>query len=106
MSRFEDFTLDEAIAIAKRNDPGENVPSVSRVLLARIAELERQLAVVKEDARLVYAAIPDLPITTETADAATDALHQFCLAFNDFIVERGEKADYGAVPTIDSIADK
>jgi len=42
--RFHDFTLDEALAIAQRNDPGENVPSVSRTLIAHIADLERQLA--------------------------------------------------------------
>ena len=38
VGRFHEFTLDEALAIAKRNDPGEKVPSVSRVL---IAELDR-----------------------------------------------------------------
>jgi hypothetical protein len=41
-ARFHDFTLDEAVAIAKRNDPGEKVPSVSRTLLARIATLEAE----------------------------------------------------------------
>ena len=31
--RFHDFTLIEARVIARRNDPGANVPSVSRTLL-------------------------------------------------------------------------
>ena len=29
--------------------------------------------------RIVYDAVPTLPITAETMDAATDALHAFCL---------------------------
>lgn len=39
-----EFTLDEAIAIAKRNDPGDEIPSVSRVLLAEINRLQSQQA--------------------------------------------------------------
>lgn len=33
---------------------------------------------IEDSCRKVYAAIPPLPVTQETADAATDALHAFC----------------------------
>ena len=39
--RDHDFTLDEALEIAKRNDPGDKVPSVSRTLVAEIDRLRR-----------------------------------------------------------------
>jgi hypothetical protein len=42
--RFQEFTLDEAIEIAKRNDPGEKVPSVSRTLIAEIVRLRAEVA--------------------------------------------------------------
>ena len=37
--RYNEFTLAEALEIAKRNDPGEKVPSVSRTLIAEIERL-------------------------------------------------------------------
>ena len=37
--RYNEFTLAEALEIAKRNDPGEKVPSVSRTLIAEINRL-------------------------------------------------------------------
>lgn len=37
--RYNEFTLAEALEIAKRNDPGEKVPSVSRTLIAEIETL-------------------------------------------------------------------
>lgn len=43
--RYHDFTAAEALAIAKRNDPGEKVPSVSRTL---IAELEYLRGLIRE----------------------------------------------------------
>lgn len=39
--RYHDFTLAEAMEIAKRNDPGEKVPSVSRTLIAEIERLRK-----------------------------------------------------------------
>ena len=39
--RYHDFTLSEAMEIAKRNDPGEKVPSVSRTLIAEIERLRK-----------------------------------------------------------------
>ena len=39
--RYHDFTLAEAMEIAKRNDPGEKVPSVSRTLIAEIENLRK-----------------------------------------------------------------
>lgn len=40
---------------------------------------------VTADATGVYQAIPNLPITAETMDAATDAFARFCVDFGDFI---------------------
>lgn len=41
MIQFREFTLDEALEIARRNDPGDKVPSVSRVLIAEMEALRR-----------------------------------------------------------------
>ncbi len=55
--RFHDFTLEEAIEIAKRNDPGEKVPSTSRTFMRTIDALaqraeraEAEAAGLREDA--------------------------------------------------------
>lgn len=42
--RFHEFTLAEALEIAKRNDPGEGVPSVSRTLIAEVERLRARSA--------------------------------------------------------------
>lgn len=51
---------------------------------AETAERERDEARAKitdiaDHLRIIYAAVPSLPITQETMDAATDVLHAFCL---------------------------
>lgn len=40
---------------------------------------------IAKDAGTVYAAIPPLPVTAETAEAATSALVEFCNLFSVFI---------------------
>lgn len=39
--RYHDYTLAEALEIARRNDPGDEVPSVSRTLIAEIETLRK-----------------------------------------------------------------
>ena len=41
--RYHDFTLAEAMEIAKRNDPGARVPSTSRTFIAEIVRLRKAL---------------------------------------------------------------
>ena len=41
--RYHDFTLAEAMEIAKRNDPGARVPSASRTFIAEIVRLRKAL---------------------------------------------------------------
>ena len=54
--------------------------SMGRALLtAYCNQLGARIEDLHEGLRVVYAAVPPLPITAETADAATDALHAFCL---------------------------
>jgi hypothetical protein len=43
MSRHEEFTLAEALAIAEQNDPGQKVPSVSRTLIRHIGSLQARI---------------------------------------------------------------
>jgi hypothetical protein len=54
-------------------------------LLARIDDLHESL-------RAVYDAVPPLPITAETEDAATDALHALCLIIGIHQVDVGPPA--------------
>lgn len=47
------------------------------------------LADLHDSLRIVYEAVPTLPITAETMDAATDALHEFCLLIGIHKIETG-----------------
>ena len=60
---FVEFTYAEAIAIAQRNMQ-ENCPSVSRVFLARIAELEAALLAKSAAYDALVAEIAKAPVVT------------------------------------------
>lgn len=81
--RDHDFTLDEALEIAKRNDPGDKVPSVSRTLIAEIDRLRRDAERYRwlrdgknQDEAFLYV-MKDDPVTKyltgDDVDAAIDA---------------------------------
>lgn len=61
-----------------------HAPAIAE-LQARCEAAERDAERMRQDAREIYAQIPQLPITTETCDAATDAITRFCIDFNDAI---------------------
>ena len=54
--RYHDFTLAEAMEIAKRNDPGARVPSASRTFIAEIVRLRKALLYTADPMREAIAA--------------------------------------------------
>ena len=48
-------------------------------LIADNAALRMRLHDIADSCRIVYGKVPALPLTTETMEAATHALHEFCL---------------------------
>ena len=50
-----------------------------------MSEAAAALEAAREDARAVYAKIPQLPVTPETCAQATDAFTAFCMAFGEHI---------------------
>lgn len=87
MARFTEFTLDEALEIARRNDPGEKVPSVSRVL---IAEIERQRAEIHAG---YEAGWYSLRIQRDNLQFELQMLEAMRLRDNAYLIERAEKAE-------------
>ena len=57
---------------------------------AEIAGALEQLRDLHDSIRTVYDAVPALPITADTMDAATDALHAFCLLVGIHRVDVGD----------------
>ena len=57
---------------------------------AEIAGAFEQLRDLHDSIRAVYDAVPALPITADTMDAATDALHAFCLLVGTHRVDVGD----------------
>lgn len=57
---------------------------------SEIAGALEQLRDLHDSIRTVYDAVPALPITADTMDAATDALHAFCLLVGIHRVDVGD----------------
>lgn len=71
----------------------EAIEAAVNFLRAHSAEIARaleQLRDLHDSIRTVYDAVPALPITADTMDAATDALHAFCLLVGIHRVDVGD----------------
>jgi hypothetical protein len=62
--------------------PFDYGPAITSRLAERAAAA---LEAAREDARAVYAKIPQLPVKPETCEQATDAFTAFCMAFGEHI---------------------
>lgn len=87
---------DEWIAVVGSSDRAriaaeEELDRVIGATESRVGELQFDLADLHDSLRTVYAKVPALPITPETMDAATDALHEFCLLIGLHGVEVGHE---------------
>lgn len=69
----------------------------TRTHSAEIAGALEQLRDLYDSIRTVYDAVPALPITADTMDAATDALHAFCLLVGIHRVDVGDPQPHPAM---------
>lgn len=62
-------------------------------LLAKLDAVTKDAEALRSDIREIYEEMPQLPITPETMDAATDVLTRFCIDFNAALTDQGRAGE-------------